>query len=126
MGESAEGIRGTRSVGELAAQRLVIPTGLHTVIDVSGIPGDDNAYVEVPDEYKDCRAIYCDVTGTTKIQYKNPADGEFHIEVLTVDTPLKQISCVTRVYKNIRSGTAATAQVYKDDGNLVVGLKLRK
>ena len=70
MGESAEGLRGTRQVGPLGAQRLIVPTGVHTVIDVSGVPGDENAYVVVPDEFKDCRCIYSDVAGTIKIQYK--------------------------------------------------------
>lgn len=126
MGESAEGIRGTRSVGALAAQRLIMPTGLHTVIDVSGVPGDDEAFVPVPEAYLDCRVIYADVTGIIKIQYKNPLDGELHIEVLDIGTNFKPISCVTRVYKNYKSGSACTAQVYKNDGTLVVGLKLRK
>jgi hypothetical protein len=126
MGDSAEGLRGTRQTGPLGAQRLVIPTGLHYVVDVSGVPGDDNAYVDIPSAYQDCRCVYVDVTGIIKIQYKDPVDGELHIEVMDIGTSMKPISCVTRVYKNYKSGSACTAQVFKDDGNLVVGLKLRK
>jgi hypothetical protein len=114
-----ESYKGIPQISPDRGINFIQPTGEHEAVDASS--------ADATPSMTNCRSIYADVEGIIKIDYTSPVDGQTHTEVLTVGTAFKQIRNVTKVYNTYDGGsTECTAQVYKDDGSLVVGLKLRR
>lgn len=113
-----EAYKGIDRVSPDRGINFIQPTGEHEVADASG--------GVVTPTMQNCRAIYADVEGIAKIDYKSPVDGQVYTEVLTVGTAFKQIRNVIKVYDTYDGSTPCTAQVYDATGALVVGLKLRR
>lgn len=100
------------------ALRLIVGTTEHEVVDVST--------ADKAPTIQNGKVVYCDSDGIVKIDYVND-DGTAGSEVIyLVAGVFYQIRNVTRVYRFYRGTTAATAQVYNSDGNLVAGIKVRR
>lgn len=76
---------------------------------------------------RQCRQIFCDVGGIAKfdVQAIDSDSGTVTIvhDFSTVN-PLNIECKVVKVYKEYKSGTDTTAQVYKSNGTAVIGIKV--
>lgn len=93
----------------------------HYVCDLSGA-----ADLTIPDAYKNCRWVECDVAGIVKVDYQDDHQKD-RTETKYLNSGERWlVPNVTKVYYNYTVGTPLTTTVYKDDGTgPVVGIKLR-
>jgi len=110
---------GLSDVGPDMAAKLMMPTHDHEVVDSSA----SNATPVM----ENSRLVYVDVTGIIKFDYVNDLTGATQTEIMTLNAgaplPFRNVS---RVYRYYTGTSACTAQVFKADGTLTVGLKLRR
>ncbi len=95
----------------------------HYVCDLSVTGGAD---LEIPDEYKNCRYVECDVSGVVKVEYQDDHE-HYRVETKYLNAGERWlVPNVTKVYYNYTGSTPLTTTVYRDDGTgPVVGIKLR-
>jgi len=86
------------------------------------------AWVDIDDDWQNCRAISVDTDGIVKFDYKTDGEGATRtcVRYLNKGT-IHQQRNVTRVYKHYKSATECTGKVFEDDtGESVIGLKLHR
>ena len=128
MGTRIEQFKGFPQIAGNNIGRLMIGTIRHQVIDLTNLTGD-YADLSGGDNIENCRVIYADTEGTAKISYIDDSDGTEHTEVTTVGTSFKQVRNVTKVWKRRIVGSdtpVCTAKVFRDDGEEVYGIKIRR
>lgn len=95
----------------------------HYVCDLSVTGGTD---LTIPDGYRNCRYVECDIAGIVKVDYQDDHEN-YRIETKYLNAGERWlVPNVTKVYYNYTGSTPLTTTVYRDDGTgPVVGIKLR-
>lgn len=100
---------------------LMLGTARHALVNATGLTANNKA---VP-AFLNCREIYVDVAGTVKYDYVDD-EGETRTEVQYLPLGPWPHRNVCAIYGTIDGSTACTGKVYDDNGNLVVGMKVRR
>lgn len=109
--------------------RSILGAARHTIIDLSGAedqtmidPSNDPETASEPK--KGCRYFEVDVEGIIAFDYTDDTGNTTYHRVMTALAGINHYGNITKVYATYDGSNACTAQVYGDDGALVVGVAL--
>jgi hypothetical protein len=95
----------------------------HYVCDLSVTGGAD---LIIPEGYRNCRYVECDVAGIVRVDYQDDHENP-RTETKYLNAGWRWlVPNVTKVYYNYTGSNPLTTTVYRDDGTgPIVGIKLR-
>ena len=117
-------MRGIPQFGRDQTQTLLLGTNRHEIINAED---QGNNYASVDDDVQNGRVCYVDSAGIAKITYFDDTRGADRTEVIYMNAgTLYAIRNVKAAWKEYKGGSACTAKVYTADGELKIGVKVRR
>lgn len=101
------------------AARLIVPSYNDCcILHANGANG--LAYVDPPEDFRNCRYIKADVGGICRIRYVNDKGGHCEETLVLVTATLMPVRNVVRLWRYYIGSTAGTCEVYNSNGGLIV------
>lgn len=110
-----------RIFGGDTAASLVLGYTEHFVLVCNQL--NSNGYVDVPENWQNCKGISCDVAGIVRIGMASDIDGNITAEVVDLaKNIIRPVRNVQRIYyyatNLLTTPTVGTAKAYASDGTL--------